>query len=180
MLENWDFLIAELVVLLVLAAILGVIVGWILFGRRHQASVQTGEVEVLRAELATCRDAGQDQAAEIARLQDKLAAVERSGEALAGDDPLPGGADAGQAEKPATLTAPRDGTPDDLKRIKGVGPKLEALVNDLGFFHFDQIANWTDAEVAWVDANLEGFKGRVSRDNWVEQAKVLASGGSTA
>ena len=45
--------------------------------------------------------------------------------------------------------------------------------------HFDQIANWTEAEVAWVNANLEGFKGRVSRDGWVEQAKILASGEDT-
>jgi predicted flap endonuclease-1-like 5' DNA nuclease len=49
----------------------------------------------------------------------------------------------------------------------------------MGYFHFDQIAAWGPNEVAWVDENLQGFKGRVSRDNWVEQAKVLASGGST-
>ncbi|UXX83972.1 hypothetical protein [Roseovarius pelagicus] len=63
--------------------------------------------------------------------------------------------------------------------IKGVGPKLEALLNRLGFYHFDQISNWTAAEVAWVDQNLEGFKGRVSRDNWVEQARILSEGGET-
>jgi NADH-quinone oxidoreductase subunit E len=81
--------------------------------------------------------------------------------------------------KPEMLTEARDGRADDLKQIKGVGPKLEALCNTLGFYHFDQIAGWTADEVAWVDANLEGFKGRVSRDNWVEQAKTLASGGET-
>ncbi|WP_425039564.1 NADH-quinone oxidoreductase subunit E [Primorskyibacter sp. S187A] len=81
--------------------------------------------------------------------------------------------------RPAALTAARDGGADDLKKIKGIGPKLEALCNSLGFFHFDQIANWTADEVAWVDANLEGFKGRVTRDAWVDQAKILASGGET-
>lgn len=81
--------------------------------------------------------------------------------------------------KPATLEAARDGGADDLKQIKGVGPKLEKLCNALGFYHFDQIAAWTADEVAWVDANLQGFKGRVTRDNWVEQAKTLASGGQT-
>ncbi|MGX9353773.1 NADH-quinone oxidoreductase subunit E [Roseobacteraceae bacterium S113] len=81
--------------------------------------------------------------------------------------------------KPQALDAARDGKADDLKMIKGVGPKLEALCNRLGFYHFDQIANWTADEVAWVDANLEGFKGRVSRDGWVNQAKTLASGGET-
>ncbi|MCV2863704.1 NADH-quinone oxidoreductase subunit NuoE [Defluviimonas sp. WL0075] len=81
------------------------------------------------------------------------------------------------AQKPTGLAAARDGGADDLKRIKGVGPKLEALLHGLGYFHFDQIATWTAAEVAWVDDNLEGFKGRVSRDNWVAQAKALAEGG---
>jgi len=81
--------------------------------------------------------------------------------------------------RPEALSAPRGGRADDLKRIKGVGPKLEKLCNELGFYHFDQIANWTEAEVAWVDANLKGFKGRVSRDNWQEQAKILAAGGET-
>ena len=81
--------------------------------------------------------------------------------------------------KPATLETAREGGADDLKQIKGVGPKLEQLCNALGFYHFDQIAAWTAEEVAWVDENLKGFKGRVSRDNWVEQAKTLASGGET-
>jgi len=81
--------------------------------------------------------------------------------------------------KPSTLDAARDGKADDLKQIKGIGPKLEKLCNSLGFFHFDQIAAWTSDEVAWVDANLEGFKGRVSRDEWVKQAKILAEGGET-
>ena len=57
-----------------------------------------------------------------------------------------------------------------------VGPKLEALLHSLGYFHFDQIAAWGPAEVAWVDDNLEGFKGRVSRDGWVAQAAALAEG----
>jgi NADH-quinone oxidoreductase subunit E len=78
--------------------------------------------------------------------------------------------------RPAALSASRDGGPDDLKLIKGVGPKLEALLHTLGFYHFDQIASWTDAEVAWVDEHLEGFKGRVSRDGWVAQARALAAG----
>ncbi|QFT60282.1 NADH-quinone oxidoreductase chain 2 [Sulfitobacter sp. THAF37] len=82
-------------------------------------------------------------------------------------------------EKPATLDAARDGGADDLKLIKGVGPKLEKMLNEMGFFHYDQIASWRADEVAWVDQNLKGFKGRVSRDNWVDQAKRLAAGEET-
>ena len=85
----------------------------------------------------------------------------------------------GEGKRPAALDAPRGGKADNLKEIKGIGPKLEKMLNEMGFYHFDQIANWTDEEVAWVNANLTGFKGRVTRDNWVEQAKILASGGET-
>ena len=84
-----------------------------------------------------------------------------------------------EGTRPVALDAPRGGKGDDLKQIKGVGPKLEQLCNSLGFWHFDQIASWSADEVAWVDANLAGFKGRVSRDDWVAQAKVLAAGGET-
>lgn len=85
-------------------------------------------------------------------------------------------APAEKAKKPRGLKAARKGVADDLKLIKGVGPKLEALLHSLGYFHFDQIAAWGPAEVAWVDDNLEGFKGRVSRDGWVAQAAALAEG----
>ncbi len=81
--------------------------------------------------------------------------------------------------RPELLQKPRGGKADDLKQIKGVGPKLEALLHKLGVFHFDQIASWRKKEVEWVDEHLEGFRGRVSRDEWVKQAKVLARGGET-
>lgn len=84
-----------------------------------------------------------------------------------------------EGTRPEALSGPRDGGADDLKRIKGIGPKLEILCNQLGFYHFDQIANWSADEVAWVNANLAGFKGRVTRDDWVAQAKLLASGQET-
>lgn len=80
------------------------------------------------------------------------------------------GADEGK--RPETLTAARGGKADNLKEIKGIGPKLEKLCNSLGFYHFDQIAAWTADEVVWVDANLD-IKGRVTRDEWVEQASIL-------
>ncbi|QBY00149.1 NADH-quinone oxidoreductase subunit NuoE [Rhodophyticola sp. CCM32] len=75
---------------------------------------------------------------------------------------------------PETLKAPRGGVADDLKKITGVGPKLEGLLNEMGFWHFDQIAAWTPEQIAWVDARLT-FKGRIERDDWVSQAQSLAS-----
>lgn len=86
--------------------------------------------------------------------------------------------DLGDAGKPVLLTAARDGGPDDLRQIKGVGPKLETMLHGMGVYHFDQIAAWTPAEEAWMDDNIEGFKGRVTRDAWVAQAKALVAGGA--
>ena len=79
---------------------------------------------------------------------------------------------------PEILTAARDGKADDLKKIKGVGPKLEQTLNELGFYHYDQVAKWTETEITWVDNRLK-FKGRITRDNWIEQAKQLAAGEET-
>ncbi len=62
---------------------------------------------------------------------------------------------------------------DNLKRIKGIGPKLENMLNDLGIYQFEQIAMFTLKDLDWVDDNLSAFKGRAKRDNWVAQAAGL-------
>lgn len=89
----------------------------------------------------------------------------------------PAMAEGGAGSKPAALTAPRDGKGDDLQKLEGIGPALEKLCHELGIFHFDQIASWGAAEVAWMDSNLKGFKGRVTRDKWVAQAKLIGEVG---
>lgn len=77
-----------------------------------------------------------------------------------------------------TKTAPRlltaaDGSPDDLQVIKGIGPKLERLLHDLGIWHFHQIAAWSPGEIAWINSKID-FKGRVQREKWVAQARSLS------
>ncbi len=190
MFKEWGFLISEMVVLLLLAALLGLLVGWIIWGRRVRVETRTvvdHEAENrLRDQLKDCQEGQQARDQHIADLEGALAAANAAAAAAPAEDDgavdydgdgVIEGTDEGS--KPATLSAARDGQADDLKMIKGVGPALEQLCNRLGFFHFDQIAAWTPEEVAWVDANLEGFKGRVSRDDWVEQARILAEGGET-
>ena len=81
---------------------------------------------------------------------------------------------------PLRLSAPRNGVADDLKQLEGVGPAMEKLVNEMGFYHFDQIAAWTEADVALVDAEMKGFKGRIARDRWVEQARIIVTEGLEA
>jgi NADH-quinone oxidoreductase subunit E len=74
--------------------------------------------------------------------------------------------------RPAGLEAPRKGGADDLKLIDGIGRVTERKLNDLGIWHLDQITDWQAAEVAWIGAYL-GMTGRIERDDWVGQAKVL-------
>jgi predicted flap endonuclease-1-like 5' DNA nuclease len=81
---------------------------------------------------------------------------------------------------PERLAAPRKGGADDLKEIEGIGPAMEKLVNGMGFYHFDQIASWSDADVALVDAEMKTFKGRITRDKWVSQAKIIVTEGLEA
>ena len=79
---------------------------------------------------------------------------------------------------PDSLAAPSPGRADDLKRIRGVGLLIERQLNAMGVSTYEQIANWTADDVGAVNARLE-FKGRVERENWIEQARILASGGQT-
>lgn len=81
---------------------------------------------------------------------------------------------------PERLSAPRKGIADDLKEIEGIGPALEKLCNALGFYHFDQIAKWSAEDVAWVDANMKTFKGRIVRDKWIAQSKIIITEGLEA
>jgi predicted flap endonuclease-1-like 5' DNA nuclease len=74
-----------------------------------------------------------------------------------------------------TLDAPRNGVPDPLQDIAGIGPMLERLLNDAGVWHFDQIASWKARDIAYFNGKIPGFRGRITRDGWVAQARALAA-----
>lgn len=80
------------------------------------------------------------------------------------------------AAPPLAPAAETPGGADDLRRIKGVGPKLVALLHGLGVTRYAQIAGWTDADIDRIDPQLGAFAGRIRRDSWVEQAKLLSAG----
>lgn len=80
------------------------------------------------------------------------------------------------APEPAAEPAPPVSQPDNLQLIKGVGPKMVALLNGLGVTSFRQIADWTEADIAAIDPQLGAFQGRIARDNIVDQAGFLARG----
>jgi predicted flap endonuclease-1-like 5' DNA nuclease len=68
--------------------------------------------------------------------------------------------------------------PDDLKRIRGIGVLLEKRLNMLGYTRYAQIASWTQADIDRVNQQLD-FSGRIERESWIEQARILATGGHT-
>ena len=170
--------------LLVIAVLIGILVAWWILVASRKTTVeredkpQEDTPAKRNQALIDAPPAAAATAAAPPISPPPLTAVPEAAKLLQ-DEPEP---EAASAQEPASAPAPTptaSGDADDLTRIKGVGPKLEGLLHSMGFYHFWQVAEWGAAEVAWVDENLEGFKGRVSRDNWVEQAKLLASGGET-
>jgi predicted flap endonuclease-1-like 5' DNA nuclease len=90
---------------------------------------------------------------------------------IAGEDKVPG-------KRPVGLAAPRGGKADDLKRIRGIGKQNEGRLHGLGIWHFDQVSAWNAQESLWVGSYL-AFPGRIEREEWIKQAKVLATGKDT-
>lgn len=168
-----------------LALVIGLLVAWWLFGRGSRDSRD-------RSYRPDVLDEGAAPAQRNQALIDQPSAVRAAGFADTGPDIMGGMgevfaaaaarevADAKPAEEapppppPAAFAATGDA--DDLRKIKGVGPKLVALLQSLGVTQFAQIAAWTDADIDRIDAQLGTFAGRIRRDNWVDQAKFLAAG----
>jgi predicted flap endonuclease-1-like 5' DNA nuclease len=91
----------------------------------------------------------------------------------------PRAAQSAPAPTPAPAPLPTSASGDDLTRIKGLGPKIAALLAELGVTRFDQIAAWSPQDIERIDAQLGRFAGRITRDQWVEQAELLAAGDET-
>ena len=113
--------------------------------------------------------------------EDGIAMVRPATELSPAADPLPEPAAApgmpvSEIAPPPEPAAAPDGPPDPLTRMKGLGPKAEATLNGLGITQYGQIASWSEADIARVDAQMGAFKGRIARDRWVEQARYLAAG----
>lgn len=122
---------------------------------------------LIDAPAAVARDVGQTSANANS---DAIAAATASADAEAGAAVTPT-----TAPPPAPAPAPT-GEAYDLKKIKGVGPKLVTMLKEQGITTYAQIAAWSDADIARIDETLGRFKGRIERDQWVEQAKLLAAG----
>ena len=152
-----------------LALIIGLLVAWWLFGRASTAPRRDYKPDVL------------DEGA--APAQRNQALIDAAPAAAIITPPPMSGAMGGIGElvavgaqdlvEEAAAAAPAG---DDLAQIKGVGPKLVALLGAMGITSFAQIAAWSEADIAEIDAQLGTFAGRIERDSWVEQCQLLAAG----
>lgn len=128
----------------------------------HRAPPRVVAVEAASSEPAMTTN---DAAAAVQASAAAVAAAARAAAAIIAEN---------AADRPAGLSAPRHGQPDDLTHVIGILPVIEQALNRIGVFHFDQIAGWTPANIAWVEAHL-GLEGRVGRELWRLQAQELAS-----
>ena len=148
---------------ILLAGLLGLLIGWLIWGRDRDVSKNDGDEE-LRRQLEQC--------------QERCVELESSAQAFVERVEAPAVASVVEdAWRPAALSTPA-GDADDLKRIKGVGPVIEKTLNELGIYHFSQIGEFTADNVKWVDHYID-FPGRINREDWVSQAQLLAKGSET-
>ncbi len=153
--------------LLVIALLIGIAVAWWIFVANRKTRVISTRPDVLDEGAAPAQ---RNQALIDAPVMARAPAAAPAAAAPPLPTPTP-------APTPAQATAPvAPAAADDLTRIKGLGPKLNKLLGEQGITSFVQIAAWSEADIDRIDAQLGTFAGRIRRDAFVEQAKLLAAG----
>jgi predicted flap endonuclease-1-like 5' DNA nuclease len=161
----WPFCLANNPLWLLLPFLIGLLTGWWAWAHRPSVDLSTGLDE-------RANDVGTTDAATAAVVPAPVPEAAPAPARAVDIAPLAAiGASLTAIGIPAAV-----GDADDLREVKGIGPSLNALLNKLGVTRFDQIAAWGTDEIAKVDDHLGSFKGRIVRDNWVEQAEMLARG----
>jgi len=224
-----DYLLLEILLFLILAAVIGFFTGWISRGQGFESRLLTsenqwrsrhhalqGENNRLKSELdsngispAIDEDTGTTQAIQnddialslpfkssrdkepsllsntvtseghpLERLRGELNQIEKShtGEPVV-EEQISEQVRIFEEEDPELFTAPASldqpvGEADDLKTIKGIGPKIESTLNNIGIYHFSQIADFSEDNISWINNHLR-FSGRIEREEWIEQARKL-------
>ena len=173
------YLLGEIWLWCLLSFLLGLLIGWWIWGGKTEVSGDLqAELDAANRRASEAADARARAEAALAQCRTDLDACNATLTAGAGAAAAAGlmaAAPVDSGPLPLFLDAPR-GVPDDLRLIKGIGEKLNSLLTSIGIFHFRQIASWTAEDIDQVDAKLEVFKGRIVRDEWVAQAKLLAAG----
>ncbi len=170
--------------LFVIALLIGIAVAWYIFVAARRTRVETDKRDVLDEDAApAARNQALIDAAPAAASIVPTAGVGAAGAAVSAVvQEQTAKVDAITAPNPSPAPDPTPSAPqtDDLARIKGVGPKLRTMLGDMGVSTVAQIAAWSDADIERVDSQLGKFTGRIRRDQWVEQAKLIEAGDSSA
>lgn len=164
---NWPALIGAALLVFALAL-------WLATRRRKPRLRQEGEDVLSEGAARAARNRALIDAPPVA----SFTATTLAGGMLAGEPALAVAVEPEATTEPAA--AEPDPAADDLSRIKGLGPKLRARLAELGVTRFEQIAGWSEADLAQIDAQLGAFAGRPAKDNWIEQARLLAAGDMAA
>ncbi len=176
------YLLTQMFLYMLGAFLLGLLLGWIIWGRLRGRIVELeGDVARLRADndrlkrdLEACGKARGDLEATVRGLNAQLAELrDRPAPAPLISAPAKAAAPKPAAAPKAVAAAPAK--PDNLRRMIGIGPVNEKKLHAMGIKTFRQIAAWTAADIKKVEAELE-FDGRIDRERWIEQAKLLAAG----
>jgi len=143
------YLLAEIVFYLVIAGLIGFVVGFLVKGELQKRDVFSNDEEETSMINA--------QRAEVVEVESEVDATQSS---------------VTQNAVPILLSEPKKEGKDKLSTIKGIGPVLESRLNELGIYHFEQIASWTKEEEEWIGSQMS-FPKRVTQEKWVKQAKEL-------
>ncbi len=164
------YLFLQTLIWLLLAFLLGLILGWLLRGILCRDGTGSG------TSTGMADDDGMSHTSSAsARMSGSSSSPSMASSAGAADTAA--SVDISDDMRPTMLAGP-NGMADDLKRIKGVGPVIQTTLNELGVYHFQQIADFTPDNVAWVDNHIS-FPGRINREGWVAQADDLVKGVKT-
>lgn len=191
---------------LVIVVALGLFVAWWLFGRKKPERERHVAPDVLDEGAAPAnRNQALIDAPPAAAAMDQLAGAGTAVSAAGGEDEVEVDLAEGKTETAAAATSsqPLDqsqagapsadpqsasetpsageaGAADELAKIKGIGPKLRTQLAAMGVTTIAQIAEWSDADIDRIDPQLGRFAGRIRRDDWVEQARLLMAGDRAA
>ena len=153
---------AKILICLIISALLGAIIGYIL-GRIQKCEKMKKTKKVKRKRKKDLFDYDQIQSSSQDLLH-KEVSVNRPDAIIKPK--------ISKGIKPIAYPVPKNGVADDLKKIQGIGIKVENALYEIGIFHYSQIAQWSNENIKWIEDYLDS-EGRVKRENWIFQAKAL-------
>ncbi|MCH9812963.1 MAG: hypothetical protein K0U47_03360 [Epsilonproteobacteria bacterium] len=175
--DNLITIASQIIICLIIAALLGAIIGYLL-GKMSKCDKKDSETK--NEALSDYTDAHENSTVESRQTQNvsQLAGASTAATMHLEEKDLtaPLGQEIGI--RPSQMSITDENNIDDLKEISGIGLKIEEVLHSIGIYKFEQIASWSSDNIAWIE-NYLSFKGRIKKEDWIAQAKLLAAGSQT-